>query len=212
MNGNPYAHIYRSGGKQYKLGPWTTSENELVDIFKAWVAISVAFAIVLTDSIFSIKILGSFLFSAVTVGIGFLFHELAHKIVAQKFGCWAEFRSDDKMLALAIIMSFFGFIFAAPGAVMIGGRVTKKENGFISAAGPLTNILLAILFFAIGLQMPYKLFRYGMMINAWLALFNMLPFFIFDGAKIFRWSKLVWGIQVAVAISLLYLVSYLPGL
>lgn len=212
MNPDPYAHIYRSGGRQYRFGPWTSSETELVDIFKAWVAISIAFAILLgRGSIFTVQILYYFLFAAITVGIGFLFHELSHKIVAQRYGCWAEFRSDDKMLGLAIIMSFFGFLFAAPGAVMIGGHVTKRENGLISVAGPITNIVLAVLFFVGGTLSGHILFRYGMMINAWLALFNMLPFFIFDGAKVWRWNKGVWTIVVLGAAALLFGMQFLPG-
>ena len=54
------------------------------------------------------------------------------------------------MLVLAILMSFFGFIFAAPGAVVIkASYIHPSKNGKISLAGPLTNIILALLFFAL---------------------------------------------------------------
>ena len=186
-----------------KIGRINTSEQELKDLLKAWIAISLAFAIAMSNSIFSSGIYAKFIIASLTVGIGFLFHELGHKFVAQKYGCFAEFRSFDNMLLLAIAMSFFGFIFAAPGAVMISGHVNKKRNGKISAAGPIVNLILASIFLAlIFIEMP-KLFNsiayYGFVINSWLALFNMIPFWLFDGYKILRWNKVVYGIIVNTA-------------
>src|SRR3989344_3697160 len=122
------------------------SDIEIRDIVKAWLAISIAFAIILNRNIFSLSFLYSLFISSLTVGLGFLLHELAHKLIAQRYHCFAEFRSFDFMLILALIMSFFGFVFAAPGAVMINGYVTKERNGKISVAGPITNLILALLF------------------------------------------------------------------
>ena len=127
--------------KQIKIGGISTSEIELKDILKAWIAVSIAFAIALSKSVFSSELYAKFILASLTVGIGFLLHELGHKVVAQRYGCFAEFRSFDNMLLLAIAMSFFGFIFAAPGAVMISGRVDKRKNGKISAAGPIINLI-----------------------------------------------------------------------
>jgi len=45
-----------------------------------------------------------------------------------------------------LLFSLFGFIIAAPGAVFIRGMITRERNGKISLAGPMTNIVLAILF------------------------------------------------------------------
>src|SRR3989338_4008490 len=181
--------------KEIRFGSLTTSEIELRDILKAWVAISIAFAIALSNgwSDFYAK----FVIASLTVGVGFLLHELGHKAVAQRYGCFAEFRSFDNMLLLALLMSFFGFIFAAPGAVMVSGRVNKTRNGIISAAGPVVNLALALIFLSfIFMQLP-GLFReiayYGFVINSWLALFNMIPFFLFDGYKVLKWSKLAYG-------------------
>src|SRR3989344_8947872 len=128
-----------------------TSRTEIIDIAKAWVVISAAFAIVLTrDNLFSAQLFFNFLLSGLTVGIGFLFHELSHKVIAQRYGAIAEFRAFNPMLLLALAMSFFGFIFAAPGAVMIaGGHINIKRNGIISIAGPITNLILAVIFFLI---------------------------------------------------------------
>ena len=201
-------NMHRS--KPIKVGPITTSEIELRDITKSWLAISLAFGILLMRSGISFYI--SVIISSITVGIGFLFHEMGHKLVAQHYGCFAEFRSFDQMLLLAIIMSFFGFIFAAPGAVMIAGPVGVRRNGKISAAGPMVNLILAPIFLSITFLFPSGLLHviglYGFIINSWLALFNMIPFGNFDGAKILRWNKIAYGIMVAVALAFMMLQGY----
>lgn len=189
--------------KKYKVGKWTTSNIEISDITKAWLAISVAFAIVLGGFSISTQMLWYFLIAAVGVGTGFILHEMGHKLVAQRYGCFAEFRADYPMLMLAIVMSFFGFVFAAPGAVYItGGQIDVKRNGKISVAGPLINMVLAIVFGAAFYFTGSVIFRYGMMINAWIGLFNLIPFAIFDGAKIWRWSRGIWLAMVAFGLLL----------
>ena len=194
--------------KQIKLGSISTSETELKDLIKAWLAISLAFGILLFSS-YKASLYSAVIISSLTVGVGFLFHELGHKIVAQKYGCFAEFRSFDQMLVLAVIMSFFGFVFAAPGAVMISGPVGRRRNGKISVAGPAVNLILALLFLAISFFYPNGIFRvisyYGFMINTWLALFNMIPFGNFDGKKILVWNKLVYGVMVGVTVILMFM-------
>lgn len=132
---------------QYKIGPYTTSRKEIEDLVTAWVMLSLAFAIALSGGLsFTAKFLVAWFVSAVTVGTAFVFHELGHKVTAQKFGCFAEFRASFTMLLLAVVMSFTGIIFAAPGAVMISGYVNNVTNGKISASGPIVNIILAALF------------------------------------------------------------------
>jgi Zn-dependent protease len=193
---------------QYRIGPYTTSEKEITDLSIAWLAISFAFAIVMYDK--SIGFLQIWAISAITVGTGFLLHELGHKITAQRYGCFAEFRASFSMLAFAVLMSFSGIIFAAPGAVMISGYVNNITNGKISASGPLVNLMLALLFLLLGLlpinlQFLQLVFAYGFSINTWLALFNMIPFGVLDGVKILRWDKRVYGAMVAVSLFFLIL-------
>ena len=200
---------------QLKIGSISTSETEIKDIIKAWAAISIAFAVVLSKPVFSTDFYAKFVIASLTVGIGFLFHEMGHKIVAQRYGCFAEFRSFDNMLLLAIAMSFFGFTFAAPGAVMIKGRISKDRSGRISAAGPVVNILLALLFLALVFTQAPDSFKplayYGFLINSWLALFNMIPFWLFDGYKVLKWSKIAYGCIVAITLALMLLQSFIPA-
>ena len=195
-----------------KLGPVQTSTIELRDIGKALFVLSLAFAFIYSGAylmggsvsrLFSFFFLLLFFVSLLTAGLGFLLHELAHKVVAQRYGCTAEFRAFDQMLYLALGLAFVvGFIFAAPGAVMISGSVTRRENGLISMAGPMTNFVLGSLFLGLTFALPTlsMVWGTGFSINMWLGLFNMIPFGNFDGIKIFHWNKLVWGLMVAFGI------------
>ena len=182
------------------------SNLEKKELIKAWLAISIAFGIVLKGT--NLGFIQNFILAALTVGVGFLLHELAHKVVAQRYRCWAEFRAFDQMLILAVLMSFFGFVFAAPGAVFIKGFVTKEKNGKISVAGPITNIILALIFYIL-MQFSYGYLKiiadYGLMINSWLALFNMIPVWNLDGAKVFAWNKIIYFFIVIIALILMIL-------
>ena len=184
------------------------SSVEATDLLKSLLAIGVAYAIAQAGlNIFSLRFMIYLIISIFTVGIGFLLHELAHKITAQKFGCWAEFRADNRMLIFTIILSFIGVLFAAPGAVLINGHITRKESGIISAAGPATNIALALGFIILGLVSPIGILKtiavIGASINSWLALFNMIPFGMFDGAKIISWNKGAYAFMIITAAAML---------
>lgn len=204
--------------RMIKLGKISTSKIELIDITKAWIIIALTFTFLFTglnlmdnsldfDKLETSAFWILFVISLFTVGIGFLFHELAHKIAAQRYGCVAEFRAFDNMLFMALGLAvMIGFTFIAPGAVMISGMITKKENGIISVAGPATNYVLALLFLGGILLFPEAKFvlTIGFNINLWLGLFNMIPLLNFDGAKIFNWNKWIWGGMVAFGVFFLF--------
>ncbi|MHB8561334.1 MAG: hypothetical protein ACYDAP_09290, partial [Thermoplasmataceae archaeon] len=61
------------------------------------------------------------LMSALAVATAFFLHEMAHRYVARSYGGIAFFKIWSFGIVFAFITSFFGFIFAAPGAVNIGG-------------------------------------------------------------------------------------------
>jgi len=186
------------------------SREELRDLAVAWVALGLAFAFFLRREIARSLLLGQLPegvlatlgLSMATVGVGFLLHELAHKVVAVRLGRVAEFRADYGMLAVAIGSGLAGFIFAAPGAVYHGGRsITPAENGRISLAGPATNLLLAAAFAPLLAVEPlYGAAQLGVSVNCLLAAFNMLPFGPLDGRSVLAWSKGVFAAAFVVSL------------
>ncbi len=58
--------------------------------------------------------------SFVAVITAFLLHELAHKAVAQRYGCWAEFRSYPMGLVLGVITGEVGGAFEAKRRAVAG--------------------------------------------------------------------------------------------
>ena len=136
-------------------------------------------------------------FAAIMVA-SFLTHEIGHKIIAQRNGLWAEFRLTTWGALLTFASIFLPFRMIAPGAMMIGGTLQKKEDLVkISIAGPLTNLIYSCLFLGLAFTLPLS-FDWGSMLlfagylNAFMAVFNLLPFGILDGYKIFSLNKKLW--------------------
>ena len=186
--------------------------EEVRDLAIAWVALGIAFTLFLEGQFLRQQpihapdvpeLLRVFAMSMATVGTGFLLHELAHKIVAVRFGQVAAFRAQYNMLGLAILSGIAGLLIAAPGAVYHRGRITVRQNGLIAVAGPVTNLGLAVVFFV-----PYllasgfvaELGLMGVLINVFLAAFNMIPAGPLDGKTVLRWSKAVFALVFAVSV------------
>ncbi|PIO04192.1 metalloprotease [Candidatus Woesearchaeota archaeon CG08_land_8_20_14_0_20_47_9] len=181
------------------------SRLELEHLAKALVMLSFAFAIANSGirGIFSSLFIIVFVIAALTLGLGFVAHELAHKLVAQRHGCFAEFRANMQMLLVAVAMSFLGFFFAAPGGVVIGGNMTRKAAVRISSAGILANLAVAVGFFVTGIFAKGTgvlglIASEGYMINSWLAIFNILPLWGFDGEKIMGYDRRTYWIVASL--------------
>lgn len=192
----------------FRVGEITFYRDELRDLAAAWVALGIAFALFLEPVTIQRMLNGAgqfgetFLLSMLTVGVGFLLHELAHKVVAVRFGQVAAFRADYGMLGLAVAGGLAGIFFAAPGAVYHRGQVTVRENGIIAVAGPVTNLVLAVVFL-----IPFlfvggfvgAVAQMGVLVNLFLAAFNMVPFGPLDGNTVKDWDLTVFAGVLAVA-------------
>ncbi len=198
------------------------TRREEADLFIAWLAISLSFAIIkiapygILGPLIHVTLIDALLYLGIallTVGIGFILHEMAHKFTAIRYGYWAEFRKDNNMLLVAVALaSLVGFVFAAPGATVIytnaydGRGLSREQNGKISAAGPVVNLLLCIPFAALlvitgGLtslngNILAQIGLAGIQINAMIAAFNMLPLSILDGNKVWSWNIPVFFILI----------------
>jgi Zn-dependent protease len=177
--------------------------SELQQLLIAWLVLGFCFSAsaLFTPAAFPMM----FAVSLVTLGFGFVGHELAHRYVARSYGCHAEFRLWPLGLAMAVIFALVSggrMIFAAPGAVYIvpksfgfGYGITKRENGLISLSGPLANILVGLGFLLLASFDGFLglVGSTGFMVNFWLAAFNLLPFGMLDGQKVFSWSPVIWA-------------------
>ena len=192
------------------------SRIEIRDITISVLVLTAAFTIIFYDwKLFSNDaalntaywIIASFLM----VILSFMLHELGHKFTAQKLGAWSEYRMYPLGLGLCLIMSVFGFLFAAPGAVYIRGYITDEMNGRISVMGPAVNIIISVtslvLCVATGNGLASDLFFLLGYMNAFLAAFNLLPIPPLDGSKILKWNPAVY-IMTAVAAVTLFIVSW----
>ncbi|MFH1222175.1 MAG: site-2 protease family protein [Candidatus Micrarchaeota archaeon] len=186
--------------------------DELVHIAISMLAISIAFTLVFAGPEGLLRAPTQFflfaLMSMATVGSGFVLHEMGHKLTAIYFGGQSKFRMWPQGLLFMLVVSLFGVLFAAPGAVYIYlNKITKKQNGLISIAGPAINLLLVGFFLLLAWLYPIRMYfpfipdanglvnvwYFGAQMNLLLALFNMIPAFPLDGSKVWDWSKLVWG-------------------
>lgn len=219
----PDSHTHMSTG--YTLGGYSFSETEVRDLAIAWIALSLAFAIFFGGgganiaALIGLPLAVLLVVSLLTAGVAFLLHEVAHKVVAVRYGQIAEFRADYNMLFLAIMTALLGFIFAAPGAVHHQGYISEREHGHIAIAGPVVNLLLAALFVPLyvvglvgGIGLVETLGRFGIIINLFLAAFNLIPYGPLDGKTVISWSKAVWTVSFLVSVVLTVLSVLILGL
>jgi len=184
------------------------NERELKEILISTVVLAFAFRNFLP---FDAGILGNVTIAFFVVGINFLAHELfGHKLFAQRLGAEAEYRMWPMGLLLALVGSFVGVVFAAPGAVyfnpVVRGpfaftvhRFTKKDVGLVALAGPAVNMVLGAVFLAVSFYAFQGLFLFAAYISFFMAFFNLLPLPPLDGSKVIAWSLPVWAVSIAIA-------------
>jgi len=114
--------------------------------------------------------------------VSIVFHELSHSIVARKVGTRIE----------GVTLFMFGGV-----AEMAEDSPGPRAEFLMAIAGPVSSMALSAIFYSIvifGLR-PGPIagvLRYLAMINAILAVFNLLPAFPLDGGRILRSGLWVW--------------------
>jgi Zn-dependent protease len=201
-------------GRTNKRRIYTTPKEIMHLIPAAVLIIAIGFSIVLysnyfygPNSSFAAWGLTEISIFAVLLTASFLIHEMAHKVIAQRQGLWAEFRLTSWGAAMTLVSVFTPIRLISPGAMMIAGPARLNEVGKISIAGPITNISLSLAFIVASfMQVSYSsywvLFLILASFNAFIAVFNLIPFGILDGFKIFSWNKKVWILGFAAAAAL----------
>ena len=186
-----------------------TARDEVRDILVAITVLTVAFLLLDIVSYGRTSFVDYFwLFlpgALLAVLTAFLLHELAHRYTARRFGQHAFFKLWPLGALLALVTSLFGIIFAAPGAVYYGGYTSNREiNGKISLAGPATNVIIGSAMAIAGLQIAASgaglILLQVARLNFWFGLFNMIPIWQLDGAKVLAWNHEVFLVVIAVAL------------
>jgi Zn-dependent protease len=103
---------------------------------------------------------------------------------------------------ITLISIFLPFKIISPGAVMLVGSGTRETVGKTAVSGPVTNIIISTFCIMIA-AITTNLFLIVAFINALLAVFNLIPFGILDGLKVFKWNKTIWAVAFAAAIVLI---------
>lgn len=194
----------------------TTSRTELLHLGLAYAVLTLCLTLVFSGNDLAVRGVSAtqgfagitpllVLVCATAALTGFVAHEMAHKIAAQRRGFWAEFRASPFGLVLALVTSYLGFIFAAPGATMVGGIPPGDAEswGRTSIAGPMTNLAFAAIFYAGSMVAAFFGSVVGVLwllilafINSWFGTFNLFPFGVLDGRKVYRWDPGVWGLAM----------------
>jgi Zn-dependent protease len=107
---------------------------------------------------------------------------------------------------ITLLSTISPFKIISPGAVMVGGVADRETIGKTSIAGPLTNIILALIFLGFtqilqGTAIVFA-FYFCFLINSFIELFNLIPFGILDGFKVFFWNKALWAVVFSVSLVL----------
>lgn len=214
----PREYMYFPKGTLEMGKPGKFSRIEVTHLLISMGVLTIAFSLLITRNNVLYGVLEGFKPNILPYGLvlsflgivtAFFFHEISHKFMAQKHGLWAEYRMFPQGLRLALLLGVFTpIVFAAPGAVMFRGGSRTYETGQIAVAGPLANIIIAVITFLLYISIFYEMqigqiFGFICLINAFLATFNLLPFGPLDGVKIIRWNATVWIILLIISISIL---------
>ena len=195
---------------------WHFSKTEINHLTLATLAFTMALAFMFSGGIMgALSDPSAFLvygvLALVTFTPGFLVHEIAHKIQARKYGCWAEFRASPSGLRWGVLLAaIVGIVFMAPGAVMVAGNTTREQFGKVALAGPVSNVVLwciglaSAVAFGGGGGIVDDVIYYWMWANGILGALNMLPFGPLDGKKIKTWSDVMFWLWLIITFSMVW--------
>jgi Zn-dependent protease len=214
---SPREYMYIPQGSLQVGKPGSFSKIELGHLVIAIAVLTVAFSFTFSKNNLLFFILGYpvditvylYFMPIAFLGIvaAFFVHELSHKFMAQNYGLWSEFRMYPQGLILSVVVALLtGLVFAVPGAVMFRGDAKGFETGRIAAAGPGSNIVIAVVTYILYQFVFYDkgwwgtLVGFVCLVNLLLATFNLLPFGPLDGKKVLQWNEIAWCALFSVAV------------
>lgn len=192
---------------------------------------------------FSGRQLTDYIYLIPAILLSLTFHELSHAYVSYKLGdptakqmgrlTLNPVKHLDPLGTLMLLFSNFGWAKPVPINPMYY-RDRRKGTMLVSVAGPMSNLILAIIFYTIRQiivgkysqvdmgqwDIRYMLYVFSSImisINIGLAAFNLLPFPPLDGSKIFggflppKYYYKMLSVENYISFAFLFLVFALPG-
>jgi len=189
--------------------------SELVDILIGFTLIVLVFGF---SRLIFFNDWWGFLISAILITTAFLPHEMAHKVVAQRRGQFARYILWTRGIIYTLFTMIIGIGLIVPGFVAIvplNRQMNKKDLGMVALAGPAINAVIGAISLVIGLLtssfgiIPFtgimsspNIFIQIAQFNALIALFNCLPIWRLDGAKILKWDWKVFATIVVINVAI----------
>ena len=165
--------------------------------------------------------LNNFISSVLIVALSVITHLFVQRFIALKKGYRVDYKRWNIGLAIGLILVFLsnGFVmFLAIGGIVIHqfrrkrvglfrGGMRYDDLALISFFGPLTNLVLAILFKTLVFLPNTVLIDKLVMINIWIALFALLPIPPMAGANIFYSSRVLYLMAVIMFVMIAVLLQ-----
>lgn len=178
----------------------------------------------------------NFILIALMVAVTFFVHDIAHKLIAKRYGSSAQYRiwtiqrlgfrerAKSRPLPLGIILALYvtllssgrlfftaieSFVLETKKYKRLGRKflhITEGEVALIALSGPLANILLAYFLKIFGV------FDDMVLINSLFALFHMVPISSLDGAKIFFGAKYLYVLSILFIIFSVFALQLLSSI
>ena len=168
----------------------------------------------------------NFIITLIIVTIAMAVHELVHRVVSLWLGYRSQYKAWMLGLVIGLVIAFVSnghWPFIAPGALIITHlsvhrlgqfphELNYKHLGWIGMSGSVANIIFAVLMKSLYLATGAGLFEKAMVINIWIALFNLLPIPPFNGSRTFFGSRFIYVFVLGSMIGCAALLAFVTGI
>jgi len=150
-------------------------------------------------------------------------HELSQKAIANKLGLETTFKAWGSGILFSWLLALIGGFFPAYGSTYVKQLdwwydPQKDKTGIVFALGPLISLVVGFVFWVMQNLTTSSLLmasaRVGYTTNLLIVIFNLIPIeaaggLVWDGKKIFKWSKTVWITLVIATLALIILDAFI---
>ncbi|MHA1443081.1 MAG: AN1-type zinc finger domain-containing protein [Candidatus Heimdallarchaeota archaeon] len=145
----------------------------------------------------------------------FLNTYIPRKLLVKRFGYSSRYLLTRIGFIITIVMILSPIKITFPGMLVIpdNENMTKKQQGISSSIGPIINTVLGVGFILLGwlLLDPSVaiIFTAGAFLNSQITISFLLPLRGTPGQKVFKWSWILWGILIAINLTVFILCFFL---